>query len=118
MKLKYYFLLVSSYILLYGCSPAISSSIKKDYAALPFNTKIIVLELTETIPKNAEVIGTLKIRDSGFSTKCNREMALETAKLEAKRVGGNAIKITDEKKPNFWRSCHLLDATILKIKHN
>ncbi|WP_139063678.1 hypothetical protein [Flagellimonas eckloniae] len=80
-----------------------------------YDEKVEVFELNQEKPNNAEHVGTIKIRDTGFSIKCNYEIVLDQAKLEARRLGGNAIKITKHKKPNFWSTCHRLDAIILKI---
>ncbi|WP_136466305.1 hypothetical protein [Flagellimonas onchidii] len=98
-----------------ACSPKISSAIIKDYDALKYDQKVVVLELNQKQPVNAEVLGHVKIRDTGFSTKCNYDIVLDKAKLEARRVGGNTIKITKHKKPDLWSTCHRLDVTILKI---
>jgi len=39
-------------------------------------------------------LGKIKIGDTGFSTDCSYEKAIEIAELEARKVGGNAVKIT------------------------
>jgi hypothetical protein len=37
------------------------------------------------------------------------------AKIEARKVGGNAIKITQHKSPDFLSSCHRISADVLRI---
>jgi len=69
-------------------------------------------------PKESECIGQVKIGDTGFSTNCSYEIAIESAKLEARKVGGNAIKIIEHKSPTALGStCHRLTARILKIEN-
>ncbi|WP_298931283.1 hypothetical protein [uncultured Allomuricauda sp.] len=114
MKKLHHIYIISAF-LLSSCSPKISSLITKDYQSLKYDEKVVVLGLNEQQPANAEVLGVVKVRDTGFSTKCNYEIALDKAKLEARKVGGNTIKITRHKKPDLWSTCHRLDATILKI---
>lgn len=98
-----------------SCSPKISTALIKDYGTLDYDDPVQVLNLNEQQPEHAEVLGHVKIRDTGFSVKCNYSVVLDKAKLEARKVGGNAIKITKHNKPNFWSTCHRIDATILKI---
>jgi hypothetical protein len=41
---------------------------------------------------------------------------IEKAKTESRKVGGNALKITQHKTPDFWSSCHRITAEVLKIE--
>ena len=100
--------------LLKSCSPKTSSSLIKTYPALGYEETVTIIELNEKSPENAEILGEISVGDTGFSTKCNYETVLDKAQLEARRVGGNAIKITKHKKPDLWSSCHRIKATILK----
>lgn len=97
-----------------SCSPRAYSSLEHQYPILSYTEDIIVYEIEDKLPENLEILGTSKLRDSGFSTKCNREAMIDAAKLEARRVGGNYIQIIKDKKPNFWYSCHRLDIIILR----
>ena len=99
-----------------SCGPRTNSALVKEYPALEFDEEVTVLTIDDLRPKNAEVLGTIKVGDTGFSTKCSYEMVLESAKLEARKAGGNVIQLTKHKKPNFWSTCHRIDAVILKTK--
>ncbi len=99
-----------------ACSPKVSTSISKHYAALDYREEVIVFMPGDDFPADAEVVGTVKIGDSGFSTDCGLDVAIEKAKDEARKAGGNAIKITRHQPPSFWTSsCHRIRADILKI---
>ncbi|ODS81366.1 MAG: hypothetical protein ABS46_11665 [Cytophagaceae bacterium SCN 52-12] len=99
-----------------ACSPKVSTSISKHYDALDYREEVAVWMPGDDSPKDAEVIGTVKIGDSGFSTDCGLDVAIEKAKDEARKAGGNAIKITRHQPPSFWTSsCHRIRADILKI---
>jgi lipoate-protein ligase A len=102
-------------LLLTSCSPKISSSIRKEYETLNYEEKVSVLQTNDKQPEDAEILGIVKVGDTGFSTKCDYDVVLEKAKLEARKVGGNAIRITKHKKPNFWSTCHRIEALILKL---
>ena len=74
--------------------------------------------IEDEIPDKSEILGECKIGDSGFSTKCDYNTVLETLKSEARKVGGNAIKITKHKSPDFGSTCHRMTATILKLTND
>ena len=111
-KRGFYFAL--SLILFSSCSPIFISSIEKKYETLVYDEEIIVLELNDEISENFELLGKAKIRDGGFSSRCNKEALVDIAKREARRLGGNVVQITSSKKPNFWNSCHRLDVRIIR----
>ncbi len=101
-------------VILNSCSPSSNAALLKKYPTLAFNEEVTVLAIDDPRPKNVEVLGTIKIRDTGFSVKCNYERVVERAKLEARKAGGNIIQLTKHKKPDFWSTCHRIDATILR----
>ncbi len=99
-----------------SCSPKVSTSISKHYAALDYREEVAVFMPADDFPADAEVVGTVKIGDSGFSTDCGLDVAIEKAKEEARKAGGNAIKVTRHQPPSFWTSsCHRIKADILRI---
>jgi len=103
-------------LILSSCGASMTSSIIKSYPTLDYNQEVIVLGLNEDIPSGAEHLGTIKVGDSGFSTHCNYDLVIDNASLEARRVGGNAIKIVKHKKPDLWSSCHRITVEILRLQ--
>lgn len=104
-------------VLLTSCNAKVSTLISKTYPAEGQNEEVSVLEWDETIPNNAEVIGTVKVGDGGFTStsKCTYHAVIGKAKEEARKIGGNAIKITSHKKPGGHSTCHTITADILRI---
>jgi len=102
-------------ILLCSCGAQVNSKITKSYPTLAYNEEVIVFGLNDDIPMDVEHLGTVKVGDSGFSTQCNYETVLDQAKLEARKVGGNAIKIMKHNKPNIWSSCHRITVEVLRV---
>ncbi len=98
-----------------ACSPKVNTQITKTYPTLSYNEEVKVFGLKTVIPSNIEVIGSIKIGDTGFTLNCNYQTVLENAKIEARKIGGNAIKITDHSFPDLLSSCHRIKANILKI---
>jgi len=88
---------------------------QKTYAPLDYKEEVRVFGINEQTPSNAEKLGIIKVGDSGFSTKCDYATVLDKAITEARKVGGNVLKIIEHKLPDFWSTCHRITAEVLKI---
>jgi hypothetical protein len=110
------FLIIGSILFLTSCSAKLTSSLQKTYAPLDYKEEVVVIQLGEETPPNAEKLGTIKVGDSGFSTNCDYAVVIEKAKTESRKVGGNALKITSHKTPDIWSSCHRITAEVLKVE--
>jgi hypothetical protein len=105
-------------ITLFACSPKVRTNIIKTYSPLDYKEEVIVIGISENTPSSAIEIGTVKIGDSGFSTNCGWDIAIENAKNEARKAGGNAVKIIKHVPPNpMGSSCDRITALILKIEN-
>lgn len=92
------------------------TSLAKTYPPIDYREEIRVIDLDKPIPDNAEQLGEVKIGDSGFTAKCHYDLVIETAKMEARKAGGNVIKITEHKLPTVMGStCHRISVLILKV---
>jgi hypothetical protein len=112
------FLFTGVILFLTSCSPKLTSTIHKTYPPLQYPAEVKVFEIYESVPLNAEKLGTVKVGDSGFSINCNYAAVLDMTKNEARRVGGNAVKITEHKYPDLISSCHRITADVLRISMN
>ncbi|MGV9011943.1 MAG: hypothetical protein ACOH13_05060 [Flavobacteriales bacterium] len=99
-----------------ACAPKVRTTLAKTYPTLDFKQKVSVIGISEEVPQDAIVIGSVKVGDSGFSTNCGWDVVIEKAKMEARKVGGNALKITEHKPPGLSSSCDQITATILKVQ--
>ena len=98
-----------------ACSPKVKTSVSKKYDPLDYRQDVVVYALKETKPASAELLGTVKVGDAGMTSKCGYNVMLEEARMAARKMGGNAIKITSHKAPDFMSTCHRITAEILKI---
>ena len=109
------FFIIGSILFLTSCSAKLTSSMQRTYAPLDYQEEVRVFELGEETPPNAEKLGTIKVGDSGFSTNCDYAVVIDKAKTESRKVGGNALKITEHKTPDIWSSCHRITAEVLRV---
>lgn len=114
--MKQLFIAIWTIIILAGCSPKIISSFTSSYTALTEEAEVLVLEQAAPMPESAEVLGHIKIGDTGFTTQNgNYAAVLNIAKDEARKAGGNVVKITEHKSPDMLSSMHRIKADILRV---
>jgi len=100
--------------LAFSCASTVSKKlVSKNHQALPNGIPVMVLNENDPEPTAAELIGVIKIGDSGFTTNCGYDQVIEKAKTAARSAGANLIKITDLKKPTTLGStCYRIKANI------
>lgn len=105
-------------LLLGSCNPRITTIVSRPLEPINYKEEILVFGLNEAVPQGSLEIGIVKIDDTGFTTNCGWEEVIEYAKMEARKAGGNALKITDHIPPNiFVSTCHRITAKILWVDH-
>jgi hypothetical protein len=72
---------------------------------------VAVLTRGAAMPVGSKMLGSVKIGDN-MRLRCGYDRTLEAVKSEARKKGGNAIKITDVKKPDLWSSCYRIKADV------
>lgn len=115
MKKNLLFLLACA--LLAACSPKISSNLARTYAPLGDDEDVAVLEVGVPVPEDAELIGDIKIGDTGFTATKNGtyEEILALAKSKARAAGGNVISLTEHRGPDGSSTIHRIKANILRV---
>lgn len=90
----------------------------KSYPPLDYKEEVTVIGLAEEPPANAIEIGKVEIGDTGFTTNCGWDIVTEKAKAEARKAGGNVIKIIEHRPPSVMgSSCDRIKALILKVEN-
>lgn len=118
MKKLHALVTIAVLLLFSSCNPKITSTISRSYPPLDYKQEVAVIGLEDKEPDNAELLGQVKIGDSGFSTNCSYATVIDNAKLEARKAGGNAIKIIEHQSPSaFGSSCHRITARILRVEN-
>jgi hypothetical protein len=104
-------------IIIVACSPKVTTDLIKSYPMLDYNEEVIMLGISDETPSSAIKIGIIRIGDTGFSTNCGWDVVKEIAKNEARKAGGNVIKIIEHIPPDFMSSCDRMTAEILKVEN-
>lgn len=114
--MKHLFITIWTIIILAGCSPKITSSLTSARPPLSKDVEVTILEADDPVPEKAEVLGQIKIGDTGFTTKNgNYAAVLNIARDQARQAGGNVVKITEHKSPDLFSSIHRIKADILRV---
>lgn len=114
MKKIIYLILAGAVIC--GCSPKVASKISSSYQPLGQNEEVAVIDVDQPQPENAVVLGSIRIGDSGFTTKNGTyEAVLNIAKQQARQAGGNVVKLTEHKSPDAFSTIHRIKADVLRV---
>lgn len=99
-----------------SCSTSIRTTLTdKSLTNLAPDEKVVVIALDEPVP-NGKKIGSVKVGDSGFTNDCGYNTVIDQAKAEARKAGGNGIKLTKVKEPSVLGStCYRIQADIYII---
>ena len=82
----------------------------------PLDCPLEIYRNSNLIKKEYEIIGSVKLEDSGFTVSCGRRKAMTIIREEACVAGGDAVLITNEKQPDIFSTCYRANATILSYK--
>lgn len=117
--MKYYFaiIILAAGLILSSCSPNVSTKIFNDNYrnSVPANETVLVYNLLMDEPKDAFVVGSIDIDDTGFTVNCGRVRIMSLVKEEARKMGANAVKVTSLKEPDMISSCYRISAMALVV---
>lgn len=103
--MKKLFILTST-ILMISCGANIKSNFNEKLKPLTIEDKVAFLDLQNPVPEGAKKIGDAKFGDSGFSTDCDFNTNLISARKIARENGANIVKVIKKSTPDLWSSCY------------
>ncbi|WP_418587321.1 outer membrane protein [Phocaeicola sp.] len=98
-----------------SCAPKVLTEIKNTHTPVVTANEVRLYEIGDSVPQSAELIGRVKVLDSGLSTHCQYDQVVALAKEKTAQSGGNALALTDHRKPSIWSSCHQIAGNMLLI---
>ena len=116
MKIANLLLILLLPLCLGSCAPKVITHIERSYSPRAAAEEVHLYGVGQTVPESAELIGTVKVVDSGASTKCNYDQVVALAKQTTSKNGGNALALTDHREPSLLgSSCHQIAGNMLWI---
>lgn len=98
-----------------SCAPKVLTEINNPQTPVVTANEVRLYEVGDSVPQSAELIGRVKVLDSGLSTHCQYDQVVALAKEKTAQSGGNALALTDHRKPSIWSSCHQIAGNMLLI---
>lgn len=92
--------------LLIGCSASIKSSFTSQKKPLTLEDKVAFLDIQNKVPEHSQKLGEAKYGDSGFSTSCDFNTNLISARKLARANGANIVKVIKKTGLDLWSSCY------------
>lgn len=117
MKKSILTLIVSAATMVSCSPPTVSRLITKSYPATAPDSPVEVYYSQEEIPQHSESLGLAQVRDNGFTATrdCDSTKVINLLKAEARKVGGNAVYVSEHVPPSAWTgTCHQMQGTLLR----
>ena len=116
--MKHFFLIILSVFLL-SCSPKLTNDIVNHKDALGYGSGVTFLGEDADDPGSAEYIGTLSIDRGTMQTRAlgTYDKSLEFLGYEARKMGGNVVKITRHIEPDAFCVVHRFDTKVFYTSH-
>lgn len=107
-----HFIVPALLVLFIGCSPKMSpSATDNSVKPLSEDAEVLVLHLNQALPDSCRQIG--KITAGGLDSNFHYNAAVADAKVQARKMGGNIVKIIGYKDPGIVAPSYRIKANIL-----
>ena len=97
-------LIIISGLALISCSPQVNVLVRKSYPPREDNDSVVIYKKAQDIPVESEKIGTLQATCNPLMNNCDSTSIFSLVKTKIKKAGGNALLITNFKKPTLLSS--------------
>ena len=118
MKREIVLLTVFATVLFASCSPKVTNSLAFSKPPLESVDEVVVIEQDMAAPANAQMLGSIKVGDSGFTSAANGtyDKVIAILKSQARLYGGNVIKITSHQAPDLISNIHRVSADVYYVE--
>jgi hypothetical protein len=112
-----YSTLIATIIIVQACAPSKNLQVTEARESLPKDCIVDIFPPDTEKPETYDVLATIKIDDAGLSVSCGKEQARETMRVEACRIGANAIIIQREHNPSLVSTCYRATAELVHVEN-
>ncbi len=102
-------------VLLTGCAPRVATDLASHEWPATSPDSVYVFHINERVPQGAQVIGKVKVVDTGFSVGGSYERVMQLAVNATAKNGGNGLKITEHHWPDRHSTIHRVWGDMLRI---
>lgn len=100
-----------------GCGAAVDvTRTGNKYAPLAPNEEVILYS-RGNVPANAVQVGGIRIGDTGFTVGQTYDVAVERAKDQCRKLGANALEITQVYPPDGWSTSYRINAIAYRVSN-
>lgn len=100
-----------------SCTIKPSVTVFKTYPVLDYKEEVKLMELHDEISGEFEELGMVRLYEKGSTRNCSYDVIIALAQFEARKIGGNLVKIINHIPPGENRnSCDQITAKILRIE--
>lgn len=85
-----------------GCAPSIYTSIQKSYPARIEGSTVLVYDMADSLPEPAEVLGSVTVKDSGFSVNCNYAKVMQRARTKRTKSAATGFICSGTRSRRRW----------------
>jgi len=115
MKTKEWFVYLVVAGLLSSCAPRVVTDVLSNEWPATSPDSVLLYGTADKIPDGAQVIGKVKVVDTGFSVKGSLDRVMELAIDATAKKGGNGLKITEHRWPDRRSTIHRVWGNMLRI---
>lgn len=93
-------------VVLCGCGPAVYTKVYQVQEPIPASEAVVVLDKHTEVYSGAVLLGTIRVEDTGYTIGCTLPQVLEKAVVEARKMGGNVVRVVQVYPPGYGSSCY------------
>lgn len=102
-------------LFLSSCASYLDISIFKKYQPLSEDEAFTIIQLSESIPDEAEYLGEITMGNLRSGKGCDEATFYREAENAARNIGGNALKITHYESAYTLKGCPNIVVSVLKL---
>ena len=115
--MKNVIVILGTSVLLLSCATTKYTNVLIYSPPVDNNASVEIIAQGQIVPKNAVLLGSVNIGDSGFTTNCSYQQVVNDMLKQARAMGGNLVYITKHEQPDARSTCHRISVNVYKVEN-
>ncbi|MBD3314349.1 MAG: hypothetical protein GF344_01065 [Chitinivibrionales bacterium] len=100
-----------------GCGPSLKrlDYVEDEHSPRVGECSVVFKRDVEIRPEKGTVIGTMRVSDTGFSTRCHENEVLDILRTEACEIGADVVILRKIRQPDVLSSCYRVTADFVRL---